>query len=211
MEADERPVPAAGEAGGKGQSDPERWVDDYGDMLYRYALARVSRPDVAQELVQETFLAALKGRARFAGRSTERTWLTGILRHKILDHYRSRSRGPAETPLDGHDDPLAVFFDEEGRWINPPDAIAVNPQDLLQQEEFWAVLDRCLDGLSQRRREAFVRRVMEGEDTGTICKALGITATNLWVILYRARTQMRRCLTVNWFDAGGSFKDSAIS
>lgn len=179
--------------------DADKWVDRHGDMLYRYAEARVRRPEIAEDLVQDTFLAALKSKDRFQGRSTERAWLAGILRHKIVIYYRSRSRGLPETDQVSHDDWLGDLFDDRGSWIKPPDPHAILPEALVEREEFWAVFDGCLDKLSVRPREAFVRRVIEDEDIETICKALGVTATNLYVILYRARMQMRYHLTLKWF------------
>ena len=179
--------------------DPSAWVDAHGDMLYRYALVRVRKPEVAEDLVQETLLAAWQGRKEYAGKSAERTWLVGILRHKIMDHLRSRSRGMGEDKQVSHSDWLEEFFDDRGRWIRKPDPSAIRPEALLEKQEFWGVFDQCLDDLPPRHREAFARRVIEQEDTGEICKAMGVTATNLWVILFRARTQMRRCLTLRWF------------
>jgi len=188
-------------------SDPSAWVEAHGDVLYRYALARVRKPEVAEDLVQETFLAALKARERFEGRSSMRTWLVGILRHKLLDHYRKRSKGPEETG-GSHEDFLADFFDARGNWLHSPDAEAVRPDALLEREEFWDTFDRCLDGLPVRAREAFVLRVIENEDTKSVCKTLGVSATNLYVLLFRARTRMRRCLTVNWFERDGASGDA---
>ncbi len=182
--------------------DPLAWIAEHGDVLYRYALARVRRTDVAEDLLQETFVAALRSKDGFQGRSSERTWLTGILRHKIMDYFRSRSRGLPEAQPMSHEDALDEFFDERGRWIEPPQAQAARPDALLERDDFWAVFDECLDTLSPRHREAFVRRVMEDEDTSTVCKALKVTATNFWVMMYRARTQMRRCLMLKWFQAG---------
>lgn len=188
------PVPATSST-----LDPGAWVDLHGDLLYRYALARVRRPDIAEELVQETFLAALKSMDKFEGRSTERTWLTGILRHKILDHFRSRSRSLPAVELGSHEDFLSDLFDERGNWIAPPDAFSIPPESLLEREEFWKVFEGCLDRLSDRARETFVLRVLENESVEGICNVLGISATNLYVILFRARTQMRHCLTLHWF------------
>lgn len=179
--------------------DPSVWVDAHGDVLYRYALARVRRPELAEDLVQDTFLSALKGKDRFQGRSAVRTWLTGILRHKILDYYRSRNRGLGEAEQISDQDWLEESFDERGRWITRPDPQAIRTEGLLEREEFWAVFDGCLDKLPTRAREAFARRIMEDEAIDSICKVLEITATNLYVILYRARTQMRHCLTIKWF------------
>lgn len=190
---------APNRAGDASPLDPSIWVDVHAPIMYRYALARVRSPEIAEDLVQEAFLAALKARGRFQGRSSERTWLVGILRNKIVDYYRKRNRGPAETELGGHEDWLAEFFDERGAWKAPPNPAAVDPGALAEREEFWAVFDDCLDHLPARAREAFVRRVMEDEDTASICKQMELTSTNLYVILFRARTRMRRCLTLQWF------------
>ena len=191
-----------------GASTPERWVDVHGDVLYRYARTRVPHPETAEDLVQETLLSAWKDRDRFEGKSSERTWLIGILRHKIMDHYRARSRRIPETDQVSHEDWLGAFFDEHGRWIARPDPDAVQPEILLEREEFWEVFHECLDGLPARHREAFARRVIEHEDTKAICKALDVTATNLWVILFRARTRMRHCLTLKWFNTSDSSPDT---
>ena len=114
-------------------SDPENWVDLHGDAVYRYARARVRTRDIAEELVQETLLAAFKARDRFSGRSTERTWLIGILRNKIVDHYRRRGREVPASELAGDDDIMADLFDERGRWRHPPSAWEGQPDALLQR------------------------------------------------------------------------------
>lgn len=181
--------------------NPERWVEDHGDALYRYAIARVRRPDTAEDLIQETFLTALKSGDGFQGRSSERTWLTGILRHKILDYYRKRSRERPQTDGLSHEDWLASLFDDKGHWKKPPEPWAIDPTSLLEREEFWSAFDACLDKLPLRARDVFVRRVVDEDDVEVICKTLKVTATNLYVILFRARTQMRHCLTETWFQA----------
>jgi len=181
------------------KTDPAEWVDRYGDVLYRYAIVRVRKREVAEDLVQETLLAALKSQDKFEGQSAEQTWLIGILRHKIMDHIRSRSRGMAKVTHDSSVDWLAEFFDDRGSWRKPPDPTAVNADSLLEREEFWETFDSCLDTLPPRAREAFARRVIEHEETSIISEALDVTVNNLWVILFRARTQMRRCLMHKWF------------
>jgi RNA polymerase sigma-70 factor (TIGR02943 family) len=181
------------------KTDPAEWVDRYGDVLYRYAIVRVRKQEVAEDLVQETLLAALKSQDSFEGQSAEQTWLIGILRHKIMDHIRSRSRGMAKITDDSSVDWLADFFDDRGSWRKPPDPTAVNPDSLVEKEEFWEAFDSCLDLLPPRAREAFARRVIEHEENAAISKALDVTVNNLWVILFRARTQMRRCLMHKWF------------
>ena len=182
--------------------NPESWVDSYGDFLYRFALSRVKDPSVAEDLVQETFLAALRGRENFKGQSAGRTWLIAILKHKIVDHIRKKIREPStdkiETLLDSSD----PDFDERGHWQTLPAKWAVNPGNLYEQKEFLDVLYHCLAELPERLAEAFIKREMDGLSTKEICKELGITATNSWVMLYRARMSLRRCLESKWLSAG---------
>ncbi len=201
------PQPAADQAPAR-SFDPSLWVDRYGEALYRYALVRVRRPEVAEDLVQEALLAGLRGKDRFQGTSAEQTWLTGILRHKIMDHFRSRT-GEVQQAVEEDEgvDWLDAFFDEKQHWLRPPNPDAVQPQALLERKEFWDVLDACLDDLPPRTREVFARRVMENEETAVICKAVGVSATNLGVILFRARSQMRRCLMLRWFDDAARSQD----
>ena len=179
--------------------DPAEWVDRYGEVLYRYAIVRVRKREVAEDLVQDTLLAALKSHDRFEGQSAEQTWIIGILRHKVMDYIRSTRRGMARVTDDSQIDWFADFFDDRGGWRKAPDPTAINPDSLLEKEEFWDVFDACLGALSPRTREAFARRVIENEETSVISGALDVTVNNLWVILFRARTQMRRCLMTKWF------------
>jgi RNA polymerase sigma-70 factor (ECF subfamily) len=180
--------------------NPETWVDEYGDLLYRYAVVRLHNEDAAQDLVQETFLAALRSRERFAGKSSPRTWLIGILKHKLIDHIRKASREKPATDLELDDDPLAEnLFTRRGHWKTPPASWKTDPRIVVERAEFRQVLDQCLDGLPDRHAQAFTLREMEELSSEDICKALDITSTNLWVILHRARAALRRCLEINWF------------
>ena len=185
---------------------PESWVDQYGDFLYRFALSRIKDPSVAEDLVQETFLAALNARRNFRGRSTARTWLIAILKHKIVDHIRKKVRehtsdniefvpdGSANASIDAH-------FDTSGHWQVRPAKWAVNPTKLYEQKEFINVLYLCLGELPERQAKAFMMREIDGLSTKEICKALSISATNSWVMLYRARMWLRQCLENKWLDA----------
>ena len=186
--------------------DPASWVDQYGDFLYRFALSRVKDPSIAEDLVQETFLAALKSRANFQGRSTARTWLIAILKHKIVDHIRKRVREPASDKVESLSDatamdPVEGNFKDDGEWLNRPSKWDVNPLKIYEQKEFMDVLYRCLADLPERQAEAFMMREIEGLSTEEICKALNISATNSWVMLYRARMWLRQCIEKKWFDA----------
>ena len=181
-------------------SDPETWVDQFGDYLYNYALSRIQNPSTAEDMVQETFLAALRDRGNFKGLSTERTWLTSILKHKIIDHFRKRSR---EYPVDDMDlatDFTEDLFDEKGSWTLKPSNWNVNPEKLVDRKEFWEILNHCLSDLSKRLALAFRLREIDGMNCDEICNVLKITPSNCWVMLYRARMSIRRCLEIKWFD-----------
>jgi len=191
----------------KGQSDaaiiddPESWVDHYGDFLYRFALSRIKDPAVAEDLVQETFLAALRGRENFKGHSAGRTWLVAILKHKIVDYIRKKIREPSSDKIEVLTDQTDPDFNEQGEWQLRPSKWAVNPGRIYEQKEFLDVLYRCLAGVPERLAEAFMMREMDGLSTAEVCKALDITATNSWVMLYRARMSLRRCLEDSWLGA----------
>jgi RNA polymerase sigma-70 factor (ECF subfamily) len=180
-----------------GLIDPHRWVDVYGDQLYRFAFARVQNRMVAEDLVQETFLAALAGGDGFEGRSSEKTWLTAILKHKIIDHFRKLGRQPMNRSQDSEKE-AGDFFHENGKWQDKPEKWDTTPEQILHQKEFWNVFMRCLSELSERLRIAFSLREMEGLGCDEICKVLEVSSTNCWVMLYRARMLLRRCLKVNW-------------
>jgi RNA polymerase sigma-70 factor (ECF subfamily) len=180
--------------------DPETWVDQHGDVLYNYALSRMKDPTIAEDLVQETLLAALKERKGFEGRSSLRTWLIAILKHKIIDYHRKRSR---EQPSDDQEPGVGssdAFFDEKGNWMSRPAKWTTDPTELLEQKEFWEVFTHCLSDLPVRQAQALQLREMDGLDCAGICNVMEITSSNCWVMLYRARMNMRRCLEANWFD-----------
>jgi len=174
-------------------------VESQRTYLLRYATLQLRNPEAAEDAVQETLLAALAGGAGFSGRSNLRTWLTGILKHKIVDAIRRASR---EQPLaDGAEHEtgdLDSLFDRRGHWQEPP-AAWEDPDDALHQKQFLAALEACLAGLPAKTAQAFMMREHLGLDTVEICKELGITSTHCWVLLYRARMALRQCLDTNWF------------
>jgi RNA polymerase sigma-70 factor (ECF subfamily) len=179
--------------------DPAQWVDDHGDALYRYALLRVKEVDAAEDLVQETFLAALRAREQFAGASSVRTWLVGILKHKIVDHLRRQSREQpvsSSVPAGGSWEEL---FDAKGGWYVKPSEWAEDPSAVLEKQEFWETFRRCLSRLPPRLGQAFALREMDELRSDEVCQVLNVSASNLWVMLHRARMQLWRCLESNWF------------
>jgi RNA polymerase sigma-70 factor (ECF subfamily) len=180
--------------------EPDRWVDDHGDVLFRYAMPRVRDTAVAEELVQETFLAALQARGSFGGRSSERTWLVGILKHKIVDHFRRTSRERPASDDDFVPSAIADLYDENRYWHHDdgPTDWGPGPAEALERAEFVAQLDDCLGELPTRLAAAFTLREVEELTSEEICKVLGVTTTNLWVMLHRARAHLRRCLELHW-------------
>lgn len=178
------------------------WLAAHGDYLYRYALARLRDEHLAEDAVQETLLAALQG-SGFAGQSSPRTWLTGILKHKIIDQFRRQQR---EVPLvaveDVADDGPGMdeFFKDDGHWAEPPQALS-DPGNLVQQDQFLRILQSCLDRLPEKLARLFVMREVGEWENEEICKELEISPTNAWVMLYRARMGLRKCIEMNWLEA----------
>lgn len=173
------------------------WLNEHGDYLYRFALTRLRDPHLAEDVVQETLLAAIKA-PNFAGQSTARTWLTGILKHKIIDTLRRNIREvPASDLLLDESQSMDDFFDETGHWAEQPLAWDI-PHAALQQSQFLSVLEACLAKLPTALASIFTMREIEDMENDEICKALNITTTNAWVMLYRARMGLRKCIELNW-------------
>jgi RNA polymerase sigma-70 factor (ECF subfamily) len=179
-------------------------LDAHRSYLYRYAMLQLRDPDRADDVVQETLLAALESRSAFGGRSSLKTWLTGILKHKIIDLIRRRSREVAMEP--GAEDAEESgpgtdrFFDQARRdhWHGEPQ-VWEDPERSLEQKRFWEVFERCAASLPAQTAQVFAMREFMGLSTEEICQVLGITTTNCWVILYRARMGLRECLELKWF------------
>jgi RNA polymerase sigma-70 factor (ECF subfamily) len=163
--------------------------------LLRYARLQLRDAHAAEDAVQEALLAALAGEESFGGRSNLRTWLTGILKHKIVDAVRRASRDAA-VPAD--EEALQALFDERGHWIDPPREWH-DPDALLQDKQFMAALEECLGRLPPKTAHVFMMREHLGYDTAEICKELALTPTHCWVLLYRARVALRGCLQQSWF------------
>ncbi|MHC5028944.1 MAG: sigma-70 family RNA polymerase sigma factor [Planctomycetota bacterium] len=183
-------------------SDPETWLEDHGDALYAYAVKRVRTADVAEELVQETLLAAITSYEAFEGRSTLRTWLTGILRNKILQHHRTASRSRETRFSELAEQGVEGQFTDRGKWRKGPGRWGGRPDRMQEDEEFLGVLERCLSKLPPRIAEAFLLVEQQQLTTDDVKSVLGATAANIHVMLYRARSGLRQCLERNWF--GGS-------
>ena len=179
-------------------------IDSHRRYLLRVARLQLRDGDLAEDVVQETLVAALSAREGFSGRSSVRTWLTGILKHKIIDAIRQKQRAP--LPVASFDEEVDLealdpLFAEDGAWQAPPAAWG-DPESALTRREFMEVLERCLERLPPTTARVFAMREILELSTDEICKELTITANNLWVILYRARMALRLCLEQHWFAAG---------
>lgn len=180
--------------------EPDRWVDLYADQLYSYALQMLRDPAAAEDAVQETFLAALGSKDSFQGRSQERTWLFGILKHKIIDTFRRSKRQPAYEDDNPGEMEASSLFTDDGSWKVPPGRWNAKAEELFERREFFETLKRCLDELSEGLAKVFALRELQGASSKSVCEALGISANNLWVRMYRARASIRKCLETQWFE-----------
>ncbi|MCA9231295.1 MAG: sigma-70 family RNA polymerase sigma factor [Planctomycetales bacterium] len=181
--------------------DPTVWVDRYGDMLLSYALSRIRQREIAEDLVQETFLVAWKTRKDFAGRSLFSTWLVSILRHKIADHFR-RESGRAAQSLDSWEDwqEAQPPFTKRGKWSRAPKAWSAAPDELAENREFWRTVAGCLGEMPAHLAYVFRLRELKSAKTKDICTLLDISSSNVSVRLHRARLLLRKCLEDKWFE-----------
>ena len=178
---------------------PNLWVDKYADYLYNYAMQRINNENIAKDLVQETFLAGLKSAKNFQGKASEKTWLTSILKRKVIDYYRkiNSNKGKAEVRMNFYED-----GDNEGNWIEErvPQSWKNQTEIDIENEELQAQIDSCIEKLPEKYAIIFrMKNILELE-TEDICNELGITSSNLWVMLHRARTQLKECIGKNWFN-----------
>jgi len=176
-------------------------LDGHRRYLLRIAELQLRDADLAEDVVQETMVAALAAAQSFSGKSTVKTWLTGILKHKIVDAIRHKQRQPIAVATFDEEidlDDIDAMFKDNGGWESPP-ADWGDPESALSRQQFFDVMDLCLEKLPPNTARVFLMREVMELQTDEICKELAITANNLWVILYRARMALRLCLEQNWF------------
>ncbi len=178
--------------------NPNKWIDLYSDYLFNYTITRVKDRETAQDLVQEAFFAGLKSMKNFKAQASERTWLISILKRKIIDHYRkiNSNKGKAEVRMN-----LNFDGEDEGDWLEQrvADPFDKNAESKLENTELGLAIHNCISKLPVKQAEVFKMKTLLGYDTETICNELGITASNLWVIIHRARTSLASCMEENWF------------
>ncbi|MGF1554823.1 sigma-70 family RNA polymerase sigma factor [Paucihalobacter sp.] len=181
----------------KHQLNPNNWIQLYSDYLFNYTISRVNDREIAKDLVQETFLAALVAMKNFKGEANERTWLTAILKRKVIDYYRkiNSNKGKAEVRINFSDD------ENEGEWLETKvsDPFDKTAEDDMENEELGLAIHDCLSKLNTKHAEVFKMKTILNIETDIICNELNITASNFWVMIHRARTAMAECLEKHWY------------
>ncbi len=180
--------------------DETKWVDSYSDMLMRFAYSRIRDRETAMDLVQDTFLSALKSVDSFKGEISEKNWLFLILRNKIIDYYRKQARSMV-TNVDFSENDDDSHFDENGVWKKStvPNDWGTDAHTKIENQEFQSILQKCLSKLKEVQRIVFTLKYMNDEESETICKELEINSNNYWVIIHRAKLNLRKCIELNWF------------
>ncbi len=185
--------------------EPLLWVERYGDYLYNYAIVRVNDPEKASDLVQDTFLAGLKAREKFQGRSAERTWLISILKRKIIDVYRKSYSSKVSSMSEFQEDISDGDFYRDsdpfkGHWLEGkgPHSNSLIPDGALEQDELRLIIEKCISLLPSNLSAVFIMKMIDETESDEVCKELGITSSNLWVMLHRARLKMRNCIETYW-------------
>jgi len=178
--------------------NPNKWVALHADYLFNYTIGRINNHDLAKDIVQDTFFAGLKAKSNFQGKASERTWLISILKRKIIDHYRkiNSAKGKAEVKMNFY-----TNGDREGEWIEErvPTAWNSEIEKVIENNELSDALEKCINALPEKYAMVFRMKTIQQFETEEICKELEITSSNLWVIIHRARTQLRKCMEENWF------------
>ncbi len=186
------------------QRSQSQWIEKHADALFNFAIIRLGDRETAKDLVQETFLSALQNLDSFRGESSEKTWLISILKNKIIDHYR-KSKTAKSVPLTDDDGTFELdkYFDHEGEWKESarPVSWSGTGYHSLRSKEFLEILHICLSRLQELGREVFVSKYLDEMDSEEICKKLDVTASNYWVIMHRAKLQLRQCIERNWIRA----------
>lgn len=181
----------------------ESWVEEYGDLLFRFAYQRTSDRETAEDLVQDTLLSAFKSLDTFKEEASDKTWLMRILRNKIIDHYRKTRTRPSEDEASvKKTTSLTPFFDDSGGWNieNAPQSWSETPDVKMEQGELGNALNDCIDQLGGKGAAAFRMKYLDDEESEEICKVLNITSSNYWVLIHRAKLQLRECMEKSYLN-----------
>ena len=188
-------------------TEPKKWVENYGDYLFSIAVLKTGHIETAEDIVQETFLSAVKSLSFFKGESSEKTWLTAILNNKIIDYYRKKDvLRNAEGYLQETEHSFNGNFFEAadarlGHWTKSeaPGQWAKSADEALMKGDFYKIFEYCTDKMPPRLIPVFASRFIDEKDAEEICKELNISPSNYWVMIHRSKLLMRKCLEINWF------------
>lgn len=190
---------------GKGNFlDPNTLLDEHGDYLFRFAVLRLKNIASAEDLVQDTLLSALSAMESYSANASVRTWLTSIIKNKMIDHWRRQGREIAAADLmdDAEDDgSLDNFFDKNGRWTDMPNAYP-DPDSALESKQFWSIFEHCLSKLTPQQARVFIAKEMHGLDNEEISLSYSVSSSNIWVLMHRARVALGKCLEIHWANKG---------
>lgn len=177
------------------------WVNHYSDQLLGFALSRLKDEHLAKDLVQETFISAWKNIEQYNGEASVKTWLTTILKNKIIDHYRKASTRLTDS-LISQEEAQDAFFDAAGHWSKThyPKDFAMDAGSTIEKKEFLQILTDCRKKLKSIQDAVFSLKYLDGVDSETICKELNISPSNYWVLIHRTKVQLRSCIEINWLN-----------
>jgi len=183
--------------------NPENWIEDYSDEMYRYALSKTSNRELSEDLIQETFLGALGSMDKFKGESSEKTWLYSILKFKIADYYRKASTKNEFNNALSTNDFADYFFDEHGEWKEQasPCEWSIEPSAAIENQELGMILTNCIDKLPKNQRQLINLKLIEEEQTERVCQQMQLSSNNFWTMIHRAKLTLRDCLEKNWLVA----------
>lgn len=176
------------------------WLDEHGDYLFRFAVSKLKNVALAEDMVQDTLLSAMTAQEGFSVNAAVRTWLTAIMKNKIVDYWRSQGREIAAADLmDGaaEDESLDDFFDRTGRWADMPN-VYPNPDSALESKQFWSVFEQCLSKLKPQQAEVFLAKEVHGMANEEISESYSLSSSNIWVLMHRARIALGKCLEIHW-------------
>lgn len=189
----------------RNELQPQKWVEKYSDYLYSFACYRVNDNDLAEDLVQDTFLSALSAKDTYKGIASEKTWLVSILKNKIIDHYKKAStRNESPLKLSTYDAPsYDYYFDtrKKGEWQTDHQPKDWSHAQQAETKEFYVILQKCMTALPPKWAGVFKMSLLDDTNSDIVCKEFNLTSSNFWVIMHRAKLQIRECLEKNWIKA----------
>ncbi len=181
--------------------NPEKWVENYADVMYGYAFKILKNEEESNDMVQDTFLSALKNKSGFLGNSSEKTWLFRILQNKILDLLRKRTTTRIQKDVDVYD----MYFEKtedyrngHGNSLYDPKNWVKNAQDTLEKQELYLILHYCIAKLPEKQAQVMQKKFLNDEKSENICQELNISTSNFWALTHRAKISLRACVEKNW-------------